>query len=496
VVAHRRYEKQKEWVMSKIVAGLFRTQADCDAAKADLNAAGIAPANIALLGRSDAAMDGFARRLGTLGIPEEDAFAYKEGIAKGYGLLTIKTTAEQSGRAADILLRHHPVGMKQSIEGPASAATQTAGEKRSAFDGLKKDFVASEEIKVPIMAERLDVSKRFVDRGGLRIYNRVVERPVQATVNLREEHVKVERRATDQPVSDSAWDSFVAEDVEIMEHGEEAVARKSARVVEELLVDRQVGEHEETIRDTVRRTELNVERTQPRARAAAKNENAVGPKTSLKPQQTADGKLAVPVIEEALRVDKRNVDRGAVHISERVVERPAEAKVMLRDEHVQVTRRTVDQPVAGAEWDSAEETIEMTERAEEAVIGKSSHIVEEVIIKKVVDPRDEVVRDTVRKTEVRVEPFNQREFAMFESDFRTDFDKKYANAGLKYSAVAPAYRFGYERGRHQSWLGKEWMAAEPDFRRDWQKANPETAWEKIKDSIRYGWDKARGRQKQ
>jgi len=404
--------------------------------------------------------------------------------------LTVRTTAEQSSRAADILLRHHPIGMKQCISGTMQAPTPTAP-ARSAFEAMKEDFVASEEIKVPIMAERLEVGKRVVERGGLRIYNRVVEKPVEASVNLREEHVKVERRAMDQPVSDAVWEAFRAEDFEMMEHGEEAVAKKSARVVEELLVERQVGEHEETVRGTVRSTELKVERTPPAPRAVAKTENGAGAKASLKPQQTADGKLAVPVIEEALRLEKRQVDRGAVHITERVVEKPAEAKVMLRDEKVRVSRRTLDQPVAGAEWDSVQESIEMTERSEEAVIGKSSHIVEEVLIKKVVDPREEVVRDTLRKTEVRVEPFNQRDFAGFEKDFRADFDKNYARTSFKYPALAAAYRFGFERGRHSRFAGRDWAASEMDLGREWARENPDSAWDQFKAPVRFGFEKSR-----
>jgi len=478
-------------VMSKIVAGLFRTQADCDSAAAELSAAGIASADMAILGRADAAMDGFVRRLATLGIPDEDAGAYKEGIRTGYALLTVRTTEEKSSRVADILLRHHPIGMKHGISGTVQAPTPTAP-ARSAFEAMKADFVASEEIKVPIMAERLEVGKRVVERGGLRIYNRIVEKPVEASVNLREEHVKVERRPMDKPVSDAVWEQFRAEDFEIMEHGEEAVAKKSARVVEELVVERQVGEHEETIRGTVRSTELKVERTPPPPRAVAKTENGgAAAKASLKPRATADGKLAVPVVEEALRFEKRQVDRGAVHITERVVEKPAEAKVMLRDEKVRVSRRTLDQPVAGAEWDSVQESIEMTERSEEPVIGKSSHIVEEVLIKKVVDPREEVVRDTLRKTEVRVEPFNQREFAAFEKDFRADYDKNYARTSFKYPALAAAYRFGFERGRHSRFAGKDWAASEVDLGREWARENPDGAWDQFKAPVRFGFEKSR-----
>src|SRR5437764_3366736 len=47
---------------------------------------------------------------------------------------------------------------------------------------------------IPVVEEQLKVGKREVQRGGVRVFSRVVETPVNESVNLREEHVNVERR--------------------------------------------------------------------------------------------------------------------------------------------------------------------------------------------------------------------------------------------------------------------------------------------------------------
>ena len=47
---------------------------------------------------------------------------------------------------------------------------------------------------IPIAEEELHVGKREVGHGRVRIQSRVVERPVQEQVTLREERVDVERR--------------------------------------------------------------------------------------------------------------------------------------------------------------------------------------------------------------------------------------------------------------------------------------------------------------
>jgi stress response protein YsnF len=75
---------------------------------------------------------------------------------------------------------------------------------------------------------------------------------------LREERVHVERHPVDRPV-EAGDDAFREGTLEIKERGEEAVVSKTARVVEEVVVGKQVEEHTETINDTVRRTDVDVQ---------------------------------------------------------------------------------------------------------------------------------------------------------------------------------------------------------------------------------------------
>ena len=111
----------------------------------------------------------------------------------------------------------------------------------------------------------------------------------------------------------------------------------------------------------------------------------------------------MPVVEEELRVGKREVERGGVRVESRVEERPVEKEVRLQEEHVRVERRPVDRPVGDAEGLFKEGTIEVTERAEVPVVAKEARVVEEVVVNKEVGERTETVRDTVRRTDVNVE---------------------------------------------------------------------------------------------
>ncbi|GEO04015.1 hypothetical protein AAE02nite_16790 [Adhaeribacter aerolatus] len=121
-----------------------------------------------------------------------------------------------------------------------------------------------------------------------------------------------------------------------------------------------------------------------------------------------DTDRSIPIIEENIQVGKREVETGGVRLRSRIVERPVEEHLRLREERVNVTRNPVDRPASDADLNTFREgTIELTERAEVPVVNKEARVVEEVSLNKEVEERDEVVRDTVRKTEVDVENLNR-----------------------------------------------------------------------------------------
>ncbi len=120
-------------------------------------------------------------------------------------------------------------------------------------------MVEDKEAVLPVIEEELQVGKRQVEGGGVRVTNRVTEKPVEGQVNLREEHVNVERHPVNRPVSDADAAAFREGTIEVTEKSEQAVVGKQARVVEEVVVGKQATERTETVRDTVKRTDVDVE---------------------------------------------------------------------------------------------------------------------------------------------------------------------------------------------------------------------------------------------
>jgi uncharacterized protein (TIGR02271 family) len=111
---------------------------------------------------------------------------------------------------------------------------------------------------IPVAEEQLRVGKRDVSHGRVRIRSYVVETRVEEQVTLREERVAVERRPVDRALGD-AEQAFQERTIEAEERGEEAVVSKEARITEEVVVRKEAEQRTETVSDTVRQTEVEVE---------------------------------------------------------------------------------------------------------------------------------------------------------------------------------------------------------------------------------------------
>lgn len=119
--------------------------------------------------------------------------------------------------------------------------------------------------------------------------------------------------------------------------------------------------------------------------------------------RSAAGEDVVPVVEEQLRVGKRDVNNGNVRVRSYIVETPVSESIGLRDETVSVERRSVDRPVTDADAAFRDRTIEAEEHREEAVVSKEARVKEEVVLRKTESERTENIDDSVRHTEVEVE---------------------------------------------------------------------------------------------
>jgi len=196
---------------------------------------------------------------------DDEANTYS-GVANRSGsIVTVHAqSAQEAEQAADILDDNGAIDVNERAQqyGSATRSASTGSYDTTATTGTTSSTNVTsgdQATSIPIIEENLQVGKRTVETGGARLRSRIVERPVEESLRLREERVTVERNPVNRVATDADFSNFKEGTIEVTERAEVPVVAKEARVVEEVSLGKEVSEREQTIRDTVRKTEVEVE---------------------------------------------------------------------------------------------------------------------------------------------------------------------------------------------------------------------------------------------
>lgn len=190
------------------------------------------------------------------GIPEEHAEAYESGIKSGG--IVIRATPRTAEDAAFIESKFKSCGGEQVYSNTAQQTT-TAAKGVSSANTAQRSDANRNDVSIPVIEEELQVGKRAVESGGVKVKTNITEHPVEETVRLREENVTVDRRPVDRAVSQGDLNKITEGEIRIPVVEEVPIVAKEARVVEEIVINKDVTERTETVSDTVRRTDVEVE---------------------------------------------------------------------------------------------------------------------------------------------------------------------------------------------------------------------------------------------
>jgi stress response protein YsnF len=202
------------------------------------------------------------RDLARYGLAEHDVEAFSTGLRRGSTLLVAEADDAQVGRIEAEFARP-----SLTFPPPPPPVEKTEQPVARAISGEENEVVARgpgklEETAIPIVEERIEVSKRTVDRGGVRIVTRVVEVPFDTTIDLREEQVVVQRRQIRRGAN---GDELRERSISMHATGEVAEVKKTTEVVEEVVARKTASVRTQPIHDTLKRTEVEVRREAPRA---------------------------------------------------------------------------------------------------------------------------------------------------------------------------------------------------------------------------------------
>lgn len=232
--------------MANNVIGVFDSAGVADQVVGDLMSSGF---DSSYIQRYEGGSSELESELQRAGVSATDASEYAASVTQEGALVIVQADDTRTDEAVEIMNRHYTDvqgGEYDTAEYDTQAATTGAAD--------------TDEARLAVAEERLQIGKRAVERGGVRVRSVVSERPVEEQVTLRDETVQVDRHAVDRPVTSADTNVFNEQTVEFSETDEEAVVAKDTRVVEEVVVNKEVGQRTETVRDTVRRSDVEVEK--------------------------------------------------------------------------------------------------------------------------------------------------------------------------------------------------------------------------------------------
>lgn len=452
--------------MAHTLVGVFRDQTEAQSAVDALMDAGFTRGDIHMSSQGGSSMSRmdydadhdassetgighFFRSLFGMDDDDQTTTRYSSAAERGNCLVCVDVDNDaQTQQAMEVLNRCNPIDIDEdntTITGTTDAAdamsatgTRTGVETTGRMNAEGGTLEGG--ARIPVIEEDLQVGKREVQRGGVRIFQRVSERPVDETVQLREEHVNVERRPVNQPASEADFNAFKEGSMELRETAEEAVVAKQARVVEEVVVNKEVSERTEHVHDTVRRTDVEVQNL-------GTGINSGG--TTGTVGSTTTGMTGTTTGPTGLR-GTGGYDPDAADV--------ARSDDMLADEPQTDWGGRTDGRPGALDGTPAMATARMTAATNpDASVGASGY------------PNDE-------------------------SEFRNHWQRAYGNVGNTegaYEDYAPAYRYGYSMAGNQQYRGQRWEDVEPNLRQDWESNHPgkESTWERMKDAVRHGWDR-------
>jgi len=242
----------------KVVA-VYDKEASASAALTSLVAAGYHTDDISVIRSESEAVraglnePGVWQRLFGRDLEHNEAAVLTRSFKEGSVIVSVRVPESEAPKVVSLLDSHKPVDVMDRAKAYGLVGA-TAGEFKTPAPAKPQG-----EEMLRVAEEQLNVGKRMVESGHTRVRRYVVEKPVETNITLHEEHTEVIRRAITDPayyVKDIDWSDKI---IDVTETAEEAVVNKTARVTEEVLIRKQGSDHTQTVHDTVRRQQVDVE---------------------------------------------------------------------------------------------------------------------------------------------------------------------------------------------------------------------------------------------
>jgi uncharacterized protein (TIGR02271 family) len=176
------------------------------------------------------------------------------GLATNSGITGSADGESTTGQYADDTAgtnSYADAGTTGTYDATANADATTAG---------TYDTTDTSEQRVQLAEEQLNVGKRAVQAGSVRLRKVVRTEEVEQPVELQHEEIDIERVPVSETTSDVASNAFQEQEIEVPVMREEPVVEKQARVTGEVRVGKDVETETRTVGGQVRQEDVEVDR--------------------------------------------------------------------------------------------------------------------------------------------------------------------------------------------------------------------------------------------
>ena len=200
---------------------------------------------------------------------------------------------------------------------------------------------------IPIIEEQLHVGTRMIEGDTVSITIKPIEIPVHESVQLRTEHIVVERAQGNGRPIEIDEHAFEPRTIELTEMTEIPMAAIRPVVTNMVTIRKESRQRTEQIQDRVRGNTVDIIREPQRAPEGRKTTalvptGEVNIPVTKAVENTLQNNVGLPAsiaeVKQNLMIDKREVPEAMVRIQIRPTERPIDQTVSLREEYVVVER--------------------------------------------------------------------------------------------------------------------------------------------------------------
>ncbi|WP_234484333.1 YsnF/AvaK domain-containing protein [Noviherbaspirillum pedocola] len=402
------------------------------------------------------------------GPDHDEAGHYSEAVRRGGAVVAVTVDDESRVQMAREAL---------AAVGAVDIEKRVAEWRSGGYEGYRSDaapYTADEvarerERVIPVVKEELEVGKRQVDLGTVRVVARTQETPVNESVTLREEHANIERRPVDRPASEADLAAFQDKTIEVRETAEKAVVNKTARVVEEVVVGKTATTDTQKVSDTVRETVVDVQRDGGTTRSTGMTGSMSGYDTDWRSHYDTN----------YAKLGGRYEDYQPAYQYGSTLASDSRYQGRSWDDIETNARSDWETRYPGSSWERFKAAVRhgwdrMTGSSTGSTYGSTG-------------TTGSYATGTGTSTAGMTGAMSG-----YDTDWRSDYDSNYASLGGRYEDYQPAYQYGSTLASDNRYQGRSWDDIETNARSDWQTRYPGSDWNRFKAAVRHGWERMTG----